>query len=99
MHETVPERARVFDRRLVRARRDRWAAGLGQHDFLFREVADRLADRLVDVTRRFPLALAQLRSPALVQSLLLALRLAWSLFLGLAQGQRGQELPHIRRSF
>ena len=47
----------VFDRRLVRARRDRWASVLGQHDFLFREVADRLADRLGDVTRRFPLAL------------------------------------------
>lgn len=53
----LPEGLRVFDRRLVRARRDRWAAVLGQHDFLFREVADRLADRLVDVTRRFPLAL------------------------------------------
>ena len=53
----VPEGARVFDRRLVRARRDRWASVLGQHDFLFREVADRLADRLGDVTRRFPLAL------------------------------------------
>ncbi|MBL8704639.1 MAG: methyltransferase domain-containing protein [Rhodospirillales bacterium] len=53
----LPEGARIFDRRLVRARRDRWASVLGQHDFLFREVADRLADRLGDVTRRFPLAL------------------------------------------
>ncbi len=52
-----PEGMNVFDRRLVRARRDRWASVLSDHDFLFREVADRLADRLGDVTRRFPLAL------------------------------------------
>ena len=52
-----PEGMNVFDRRLVRARRDRWASVLADHDFLFREVADRLADRLGDVTRRFPLAL------------------------------------------
>jgi SAM-dependent methyltransferase len=47
----------VFDRRLVRRNRDRAAEGLGAHDFLFREVAERLADRLDDVTRRFPRAL------------------------------------------
>jgi len=48
---------RVFDRRLLRARRDRAAAGLSAHDFLFREVAERLAERLGDVKRRFPTAL------------------------------------------
>jgi NADH dehydrogenase [ubiquinone] 1 alpha subcomplex assembly factor 5 len=47
----------VFDRELVRARRDRAASGFSGFDFLFREVADRLADRLVDITRAFPLAL------------------------------------------
>lgn len=47
----------VFDRRLLRRRRDRAAAGLADHDFLLREAAERLADRLDDVTRRFPLAL------------------------------------------
>ena len=47
----------VFDRRLVRRHRDRAAAQLDGHDFLFREVAERLADRLDDVTRKFPLAL------------------------------------------
>lgn len=47
----------LFDRRLVRARRDRAAAGFEGFDFLFREVADRLADRLLDITRAFPLAL------------------------------------------
>lgn len=47
----------VFDRRLVRRHRDRAAAGFAQHDFLFREAAERLADRLDDVTRAFPRAL------------------------------------------
>ncbi len=47
----------VFDRRLVRRHRDRAAETLDGHDFLFREVAERLADRLDDVTRQFPRAL------------------------------------------
>ena len=47
----------VFDRRLVRARRNRAAPKFGEFDFLFREVADRLADRLLDITREFPMAL------------------------------------------
>ncbi len=61
---------RVFDRALVRARRDRRAHEFARHDFLFREVAERLADRLDDVKRKFPLALdlgarAGLMAPAL----------------------------------
>jgi NADH dehydrogenase [ubiquinone] 1 alpha subcomplex assembly factor 5 len=48
---------RVFDRRAVRQRRDRAAAGLSAHDFLFREVAARLCDRLEDIRRAFPSAL------------------------------------------
>jgi len=47
----------VFDRALLRRRRDRAAAGLRAHDFLFAEAAERLADRLDDVTRKFPVAL------------------------------------------
>lgn len=47
----------VFDRALVRRRRDRAAAGFSDHSFLFEEVADRLADRLEDVRRSFPLVL------------------------------------------
>jgi SAM-dependent methyltransferase len=47
----------VFDRRQVRLHRDRAAAALEAHDFLLREVAERLADRLQDVTRSFPRAL------------------------------------------
>jgi len=47
----------LFDRRLLRRRRDRAASRLANHDFLLREAGERLADRLSDVRRRFPLAL------------------------------------------
>jgi SAM-dependent methyltransferase len=47
----------VFDRALVRRRRDRAAPGLGEHGFLFDHVAAMLADRLLDISRRFPRAL------------------------------------------
>jgi SAM-dependent methyltransferase len=47
----------IFDRAQVRRQRDRAAATLAGHDFLIRESADRLVDRLEDVTRGFPLAL------------------------------------------
>ncbi len=47
----------VFNRQTVRRHRDRAAAGLDDHDFLFRESAERLCDRLLDVKRTFPMAL------------------------------------------
>lgn len=47
----------VFDRRAVRRHRDRAARGFATHDFLKREVSDRLADRLGDINRGFPMAL------------------------------------------
>ncbi|MEQ8402451.1 MAG: methyltransferase domain-containing protein [Roseitalea porphyridii] len=47
----------VFDRRVLRRHRDRAAATIGAHDFLVREVGERLLDRLEDVRRAFPLAL------------------------------------------
>ena len=47
---------KIFDRRVLRLHHDRAAANLSDHDFLFREVADRLADRLVDINRRFKTA-------------------------------------------
>lgn len=46
-----------FDRRAVRRHRERAAPGFDAHAFLFREVGDRLLDRLEDVRRTFPLAL------------------------------------------
>ena len=47
----------VFDRRQVRRNRDRAASTFPDVDFLVREVADRLADRLRDISRHFPDAL------------------------------------------
>ncbi|MEQ9638446.1 MAG: methyltransferase domain-containing protein [Alphaproteobacteria bacterium] len=49
--------AAVFDRTLVRRHRARAAASFEQHDFLVREVAARLAERLADVKRDFASAL------------------------------------------
>jgi SAM-dependent methyltransferase len=48
---TAPQ---VFDRHAVRLHRDRAAARFAEHDFLFREIGERLVDRLDDVNRRFP---------------------------------------------
>jgi SAM-dependent methyltransferase len=47
----------LFDRAALRARRARAAGNFAAHDFLYREIADRLADRLDDVVRQFPTAL------------------------------------------
>lgn len=46
-----------FDRRAVRAHRARAAAAFADHDFLFREAAARLLERLDDFHRRFARAL------------------------------------------
>jgi NADH dehydrogenase [ubiquinone] 1 alpha subcomplex assembly factor 5 len=53
----MTDRTDVFDRRAVRRHRERVAATLSSHDFLLREVAGRLAERLDDMTRTFPLCL------------------------------------------
>jgi NADH dehydrogenase [ubiquinone] 1 alpha subcomplex assembly factor 5 len=53
----MPDALLVFDRRSVRLHRERAAARLSQHDFLLREVGERLVDRLDDVRREFPIAL------------------------------------------
>lgn len=54
---TMSETMTVFNRRAVARHRDRAAPGLSEHDFLFREAGERLADRLDDVTKSFPTAL------------------------------------------
>jgi SAM-dependent methyltransferase len=54
---TVPEGATVFDRRLLRRRRDRAAPGFDDYDFLKSYVVEQTADRLRDFTRTFSLAL------------------------------------------
>jgi len=51
------DRSAVFDRRALRRQRDRTAPQLDGYDFLIREVAVRLLERLGDVRRAFPLAL------------------------------------------
>ena len=48
---------KIFDRTAVRRHRDRAAARLGDHDFLIREVAARLNERLGDIRREFSVAL------------------------------------------
>ena len=53
----MTESMNVFNRAAVRHHRDRAATNLSAHNFLFAESAERLADRLDDVTRSFPLAL------------------------------------------
>jgi SAM-dependent methyltransferase len=52
-----PDPLLVFDRSLLRKRRERAARAWHRADFLKREIAERLADRLDDIKRVFPLAL------------------------------------------
>jgi SAM-dependent methyltransferase len=47
----------IFDRHAVRRHRDRVASRFDDYGFLKAEIAERLADRLADVKRAFPLAL------------------------------------------
>ena len=48
---------RIFDRHLLRQRRQRTAAAANQHDFLITRVVSDLIERLTLVRRRFPIAL------------------------------------------
>ncbi len=59
MAETVQagDHPAVFDRVALRRQRDRTAPHLAGYDFLIREVAERLLERLCDVRRGFALAL------------------------------------------
>lgn len=43
----------IFDRKRVRQHRTRALANFGGHDFLLKEMSERLADRLGDIQRRF----------------------------------------------
>ncbi len=54
----------VFDRNLLRHRRERAAHGISQYDFLYKEVAERLAERLDLVKREFPLMVSLSGAPA-----------------------------------
>ncbi|MBK8158966.1 MAG: methyltransferase domain-containing protein [Rhodospirillaceae bacterium] len=52
----MSDQQHVFDRTQLRRQRRRAAAGFTRHDFLYRELGERLLDRLADVRRSFPLA-------------------------------------------
>jgi NADH dehydrogenase [ubiquinone] 1 alpha subcomplex assembly factor 5 len=54
---TVPDPLLVFDRDVLRLRRERAARRWDRQAFLKREIAERLVERLADVRRTFPLAL------------------------------------------
>lgn len=56
----------IFDRALIKTRRARAKATIGEHDFLLKEIAARLSDRLEDFTRGFPAALALSPYPELL---------------------------------
>jgi SAM-dependent methyltransferase len=47
----------IFDRAILRCRRDRAAQNFGDFDFLQRRVGEMTADCLADIRRRFPMAL------------------------------------------
>ena len=51
---TMTDQMLVFDRRQVRRNRDRAAPGFADHDFLKREISERVADRMGDIQRQFP---------------------------------------------
>lgn len=53
-----PSAIDVFDRSLLRHRRDRAARNIGQHDFLYAEVAERLAERLDIIKKEFSLVVS-----------------------------------------
>jgi len=57
MADNENQSAAPFDRVLLRRRRDRAVAQWPTHDFLVREAAERLVERLDDIKRQFPMAL------------------------------------------
>ncbi|MGA0394475.1 MAG: methyltransferase domain-containing protein [Rhodospirillales bacterium] len=57
MTSSMQNPIRIFDRAAVRRHRDRAAASLADHAFLFDTVAGHLAERLDEINRTFPMAL------------------------------------------
>lgn len=53
MSDSRPQPPAIFDRALLRQRQDRAAAGLTDHDFLHRYIADDVVDRLESIIRTF----------------------------------------------
>jgi len=58
MHSSaVSQPIHIFDRQRVRRQRKRAAANFHHHDFLFREIKNRLTERLLDIDRTFEVTL------------------------------------------
>ncbi len=81
----------IFDRSAKRLHRIRAARRFAEHDFLHREIAERLLDRLADIRREFPLALLQ-GGAADWLSPLLAGRFGIRRVVGMDMAGRGQAL-------
>ncbi|MBL8710427.1 MAG: methyltransferase domain-containing protein [Rhodospirillaceae bacterium] len=69
------DQAQIFDRAQLRRQRRRAGPEFPQHDFLFRELAERLLDRLADVTHGFPLAVDLSPVPGQLRALAASLAL------------------------
>lgn len=61
----------IFDRKAVRRNRDRVARDFGSFSFLFREMAERLVDRLFDIRREFQFGLILGSGNGIVNEILL----------------------------
>ncbi|HYM30927.1 MAG TPA: methyltransferase domain-containing protein [Candidatus Cybelea sp.] len=53
----MPDTMDVFDRRMVRRHRERAVPAFDSHNFLLREISARFGERILDITREFPLVL------------------------------------------
>lgn len=58
----------IFDRMQLRRQRRRAGARFGSHDFLYRELAERLLDRLADIRQGFPLVADLSPQPGLLDA-------------------------------
>ncbi|WP_374655409.1 methyltransferase domain-containing protein [Dongia sp.] len=63
------DKSLVFDRAQLRRQRRRAAAGFAAHDFLYRELAWRLLDRLADIRQGFPLAVDLSPRPGMLEAI------------------------------
>ena len=88
----------LFDRTAVRRHRERAAASMGDHDFLSREIAARLQERLGDIKREFALTLA-LGHPAVAPATGLAVRADLSPALAGDIAMDEESLPFATQSF
>ena len=73
----MPDPVRIFDRRLLRLRRERALAHAGNHRFLHAHAAEAIAERLADVTAGFSRALLLGAGDELARAVAFAKAPAW----------------------